>query len=374
MHIAIITNQTPLNYGANLQAYALQTYLEKQGCEAEVIDYAPDYYTDHLSLKHVGDPKFKKHFLLRWAYIFYKLPSRWRRINNFAGFQKHYLHLTARRYKSYDELLGYPPEADGYIVGSDQVWNTHGTRGYNPAFYLEFVKDSAKRASYAASMAIDTPISDRVKRDVFPMINKLQHVSVRESMTIDIIQPYVNKKIHHVLDPVYLLSADDWNRFTGMSDSKEGNYILIYPMGDGKDVVEKANVLAKHTGLPIYCISASKRSFPGVAKRFDCSVVKFVELFAKARYIVTDSFHGTSFSIIYRKVFWTCEVGHNNHRLVSLLQGFGLESRYVAKGEQIDATALSVDYALAEPCVKEAIAHSKAYLGMVIDDMKSEKK
>lgn len=370
MHFAIITNQTPLNYGANLQAYALQTYLEKQGCKAEVIDYAPDYYTDHLSLCYVGDPKFRKNLLLRWGYILYKLPSRWKRKRNFAVFQKQYLHLTSRRYKSYDELLGYPPGADGYIVGSDQVWNTHGTRGYNPAFYLEFVADSTKRASYAASMAIDEPISDRVKRDVFPMINKLQHVSVRESMTIDVIQPYVNKKVHHVLDPVYLLGAEDWNKLAGVSDAVAADYILIYPMGDGKDVLEKANVLAKNTGFPIYCISASKRSFPGVAKRFDCNVVKFVELFAKARYVVTDSFHGTSFSIIYRKVFWTCEAGHNNHRLVSLLQGFGLEDRYVSKDVELDPTALTVDYAYAEQRIREAIGRSKNYLRVVIEDMK----
>lgn len=372
MHIDIITNHTPLNYGANLQAYALQTYLEKQGCKAEVIDYAPDYYTEHLSLLYVSAPRFRKNYVFRWAYLLFKFPSRWKRIRNFSSFQKHYLHLTSRRYKSFEELLGYPPEADAYIVGSDQVWNTRGTRGYNPAFYLEFVKDCTKRASYAASMSIDEPVTERVKRDVFPMINKLQYVSVRESMTIDVIQPFIHKKVHHVLDPVFLLSADDWKRFVGITDGTEENYILIYPMGEGKNVVESAKALAKHTGLPIYCISASIKKIPGVTKRFDCSVVKFVELFAKARYVVTNSFHGTSFSIIFRKTFWTCEVGNNNHRLLSLLQGFDLENRYISSEDKIDVTAQNVDYALSEQHINESISRSKEYLAKIIDDMKQE--
>ena len=372
MRIAIITNHTPLNYGANLQAYALQTYLEQQGCKAEVIDYAPDYYTEHLSLCFVGDEKFKKNVLYRWAYILYKLPSKWKRMRNFANFQKHHLHLTDRRYKSFEELLGFPVGADMYIVGSDQVWNTHGTRGYNPAFYLEFVGDSSKRASYAASMAIDVPVTERVKRDVLPMISKLNHISVRESMTVDILQPYIEKTVHHVLDPVFLLNADEWRRLASAERTTKGDYILIYPMGDGQAVAEKARMLAKHTGLPIYCISASKRRFPGVTKRFDCSVIKFVELFANARYVVTDSFHGTSFSIIFRKTFWTCEVKSNNHRLKSLLQGFGLESRYVGKQDPIDVTALQVDYAPSEALIAEGISRSKAYLASVIEDTKPE--
>lgn len=366
MQIAIITNQTPLNYGANLQAYALQTYLEKLGCNVEIINYAPDFYTEELSLMYIGRNSCRRNILFGLFYILYKLPSRLKRRWIFAKFQKKFLNLTPKKYKSYDELLGYPPKADVYICGSDQIWNTHGTRGYNPAFYLEFVEDCSKRFSYAASMSLDTPITERVKRDVFPMINKLKHVSVRESVTAEIIQPYIQKKVYQVLDPVFLLNSEDWSTLELDKKKLHKQYILIYPMGDASNVLKNATILANKTKLPIFCISASKKRFHGVSKCFNCSIGLFLQLFSNASYIVTNSFHGTSFSIIYKKTFWTCEIGNNNHRIVSLLKLLGLEDRYIDKDSLLDLQTININYTNSLSHIDNAIKNSKDYLDKII--------
>ena len=137
MIIKTITCHDVYNLGASLQAYALQTYLQKQGHEVEIIDYKPDYLSGHFKLWGVYNPVYDKPFI-RLLYLLAKLPGRLmalRRKKAFDVFTKNYLHLT-RRYHSNDELKKDPPIADAYIAGSDQIWNTVFKNGRDPAFYL----------------------------------------------------------------------------------------------------------------------------------------------------------------------------------------------------------------------------------------------
>ena len=180
MKVGIITCHTPLNYGAMLQAYGLQQYLISKQCDPEIINYAPDIFFEELSLFYVGDLSIRQNLLKRVVYLALKMPFRIRRRFWFDSFKKNFLRIGARRFCSFEELESSELTYDSYICGSDQIWNTRGIRGWDPTFYLQFVKNKDKRNSYAASMSYDYPISDKVVEKVFPMICDLGKRSGRE--------------------------------------------------------------------------------------------------------------------------------------------------------------------------------------------------
>ncbi len=366
--IGIVTCHTPQNYGAMLQAYGLQQYLLEQGCFPEIINYAPDIYFEELSLLYIGDQRIRNNIFLRISYIVAKLYSRLIRRKNFKRFKHRFLNITRHRYKSYDELVNNCPVYDQYIAGSDQIWNTRGLRGWNPTFYLGFVKDTRKRHAYAASMSLDLPISEDVKSKVFPMIEAMNNVSLREEEITQTIQPFLRKQVTTVVDPVYLIGADKWRELSSHAKSETTKYILIYPMGDVHHVVDTALRLSQVKNLPIYSISASKRKIKGVDKQFDCSVEKFVKLFDEAEYVITNSFHGTSFSIILNKQFWSCEVEHNNHRITNLLNRLELGNRYISKQCTMDDTNDFIDFSSINVVLDNMINDSKLFLSKIIND------
>ena len=366
MKVNIITCHTPQNYGAMLQAYGLQTYLESKGTEVEIINYAPKIYFEEQSLMYIGNDRAKSNPLLALSYLLYMLPKRLKRRKIFNSFRKKHLHITKERYESIERLYLDPPIADQYICGSDQIWNTKGTRGFNPLFYLGFVKDIKRRNSYAASMSADFPLSDRVIGDVISHINNIEKISVRESFIQEKLQQYVSKPIVHVLDPVYLLNEDQWLLLANESKPLKEKYILIYPMGDNSSTYANAEILSKATGLPVYCITASNKKHNTVTKYLMPTVQEFLQLFKRAQFVITDSFHGTSFSIIFRKTFWSCQVNNNNHRITSLLDSLGLKDRYIPSEKEIIVNTKPIDFEKLEALLEEKIKKSKEFIKTII--------
>lgn len=157
MKIKTITCHDVYNVGASLQAYALVTYLRKLGHDAQIIDYKPDYLSNHYPLWGLGNPAYDKP-VIRELYNLAKLPGRLKARNGKAEYDRftaEFLPLTPRRYTSNDDLKQNPPEADVYFAGSDQIWNCFFPNGKDPAFYLDFAPAGSVRASYAASFAMD---------------------------------------------------------------------------------------------------------------------------------------------------------------------------------------------------------------------------
>lgn len=159
MKIKTITCHDVYNVGASLQACALVTYLRKLGHDAQIIDYKPDYLSNHYPLWGLGNPAYDKP-VIRELYNLAKLPGRLKARNGkrkaeYDRFTAEFLPLTPRRYTSNDDLKQNPPEADVYFAGSDQIWNCFFPNGKDPAFYLDFAPAGSVRASYAASFAMD---------------------------------------------------------------------------------------------------------------------------------------------------------------------------------------------------------------------------
>ena len=159
MKIATITCHNVYNYGASLQAYALQRYLSQEGHDVEIIDYKPYYLNSRYNWRHIPAESrlypYKDYVGTQCIYFLLKNRKIYKTIGRkrkFDDFRQKFLTLTDNTYTSAEELRATPPQADLYIAGSDQIWNTACENGKDAAFYLDFGSDDTRRISYAASI------------------------------------------------------------------------------------------------------------------------------------------------------------------------------------------------------------------------------
>lgn len=333
----IITMHCPLNYGAILQTYALQTHLQALELKVSVINYRPDYIVCDQSLMYIGDKQFKRNFVTKWAYRLFKAIPKIRRRRRFAIFAQNELRLTPT-YKTYEDILAAGLDADYFFCGSDQIWNVVSGAHKDPSYFLSFAPAGRKTISYAASGNLPLA-NEEVKEVTFPMINKLDCVSMREDSTIASIQPFIKKAIVHVCDPVFLLTGGEWRKlYKKYSNFKPcEKYVLVYPMANGgENTMEQARKCANQMNLPLYSISASQRKDNRADKQFDVSPYDFLSLIDHAECVVTNSFHGTSFSIILQRQFWTCVAEGSNQRITSLLGKADLTNRLIVGNNKVD--------------------------------------
>lgn len=352
MKIKTLTTYDVYNYGASLQAYALQTYLADSGNDVEIINYQPEYLTRKYDYKWVNPESWmSRNIVARCLYRVMKYLQRQTtlgRKRKFDEFNHKILKETKQKYLTYDDLCQNPPEADLYIVGSDQIWNVFYETGRDPAFYFDFVKKGAK-ASYAASFSylnIDNKNLERIRKS----LSTFEAVSVREYQGLDILNK-IGIKGTWVLDPVFLLSVDKWKML--MSDFKKTEpYLLVYDF-EGNSLLEKfAKNYAKKKGLKIYSITDT---YPRLYadKNFNCAGPKeFLSLIYNCDAFVSNSFHGTAFSIIFHKpVFVFNRHRHKvNSRMLSLMRLFELEK-----------------------CIINNISESKNAMSFVFDPIKIDK-
>lgn len=354
MKIKTITCHDVYNYGASLQAYALAKYLMSIGHEVEIINYKPNYLSNTYAIWAKPSEKYDK-ILLRQLYQIIKLPGRLtaqfsRRKKAFVKFKKKYLPLTKKVYKTYEELNKEPPEADVYFAGSDQIWNPLFENGRDPSFYLMFSPKKTIKASYAASFATDS-IDPAYYSQIQKWLNNLDFISVRESTGVSIID---QMKIHAeiVVDPVFLLPREEWTALEnemGLND----NYILVYDFDRSQQIKKYVIQYANTHSLKIYSIfpcGYSNREFR------DIGPCKFLYLIHHAKMVVSNSFHGTAFAIIYGIPFTVFDRNENiNTRMQDLLKILNLNQ----KNE-------SIDYSEVYSKLESYIYDSKKYIQKVV--------
>lgn len=232
----------------------------------------------------------------------------------------------------------------------------------DPSYFLRFAPAVRKKISYAASGNL--PLTDEVKTITFPMITSLDSISMREDSTIESIQPYIEKTITHVCDPVFLLDSNNWRelyrRHTSLKIKEK--YVLVYPMGNGaENTIEHARKVANHKKLPLYMISASQKRDSRVSKQFNVTPYDFLALIDNADCIITNSFHGTSFSIILEKQFWACVAEGSNQRITSLLEQAGIRNRLLV-GENMPDFSASDELLSAKQNLSAYISQSKSFI------------
>ena len=369
MIINTITCHDVYNFGASLQAYALQQFLEQKGYTVRIINYKPDYLNfqykfsifvhPYSPFKHYTDKSLLILYLYSLKRFISSIPS-WRRKLAFDRFTKQYLNLT-EKYSSYDELVNNPPIADTYIVGSDQVWNSITMlNGTDPAFYLQFADNSKNRIAYAASFGA-TSISELHTKQITEYLSSLNAISVRESTGVDIINK-IGLSATHVCDPVFLLSEVEWRDYLSIKIRPE-KYVLIYNLTSiNESLISDAKRTAKKLGIKLYSVS------PIFIKEADASFRnigpnEFVSFIFNASYVFTNSFHATAFSIISKREFCTYNYHStsNSSRMQSLLQELNLLERLNI--DDIDKTLSNpINYDLIDPLIKHMCDNGKQWL------------
>lgn len=362
MRIKTITCHDVYNYGASLQAYALQRYLLDLGHDVEIIDYKPDYLSFVYDFMGVS-PNWDGNLLFRWAYRFFRFPMRIRGLERkrvFDSFTKNRLRLTPSRYESNDELAQNPPGADVYIAGSDQIWNTSYKNGKDPAFYLDFAEKGAKRFSYAASFSTKK-IVPGYEDFVRAGLSKFDSITVREREGLEILRS-LGLKGEQVLDPVFLLSGELWDNFSGESHEEKG-YIFVYDLAGNPLLPKFAKKLSQKTGKKILAVrDNNKVSYADVIVK-DAGPCEFLAYLKNADYVVADSFHASAFALIFGKelfVFGRLD-GEINSRMENLLSLAECRERYI-EDENFDIEFRPLDFATISAKLAVEISVSKECL------------
>lgn len=348
MKVGIFTFQRAHNYGAVLQAYALKTTLEELGHEVKIIDYWPQYREkmykridlSFLRNRRMGIKERIKTFLLAF--------QKYRRYNRFDNFIKHYLGLNGEvLYRNPDSIVN---DCDIYVYGSDQIWRFNSYFkshiGFDPVYWGVYPSSEAKKITYAASMGVME--MDDVKLEFIQRhLGNFSAVSVREAKLAEIIRPIAHFSVYHVLDPVFLLTEEKWKTIVkrDRSDEVGGRYILFYHLLYSEEAIALVKSLSKKTGLKIVEINGGQKPmvFENGGKLSD-GPLEFVSLLAKAEFVVSTSFHGVVFSIVFKKQFYALGMGNNSSRVQSLLNALNIGDRLVDNGfEEIDGKE-SIDF------------------------------
>ncbi|WP_430972684.1 polysaccharide pyruvyl transferase family protein [Sunxiuqinia rutila] len=320
--VGILTLPFNANYGGVLQAYALQTYLIKLG-----------YDTTHI---YRDFPEKNKLTQLAKDIVKLLLGRSIRRAiegRNLARFFKEYVAPRTNRIRTKSDFKCI--EKYGFttiIVGSDQVWRKaciYGDLKMN--YFLDFVDGKVNKMTYAASFGIDEWQYDEDEtREIRKHIKEFQAVSLREKSGVELCEKYLGADAEHVVDPVMLLSADDYVEVVNKEQATIKGDCLVYLLDktDEKQAIVKD--ISDRFGYTPFSVNQSKRKWGLKVKP---SVVSWLRGFYEAKFVVTDSFHGCVFSIIFNKPFLI--IGNKERgiaRFISVLNDFGLEGRMITSG------------------------------------------
>ncbi len=363
--IGILTFHQALSYGAKLQAYALQNFLNEHGIDNEIVDYTCDFmYTHYIRPIRVEENKMVKQFIRSFLMLRQSSLDRKKSVE----FREKYMKLS-RPYteKNIADSSNY---YDAFISGSDQVWSPVCV-GFDPVYFLNFAKPEQKY-SYAASIGEKTLPEDK-KAAYKELLSDFQRYSVREGSATEIIKELNGRDAQVHIDPTLLLSAEQWDKIAvPCSQIPETEpYILLFNVKKPSRLFEYAIDLGKKTGLKVYYLQKDRlRKVKGVTYLDPVMANEFVGLIKNAKYVVTNSFHGTAFSIIYKKDFaieLDVEKGRNI-RSEELLHDLGIYGREITKTENPDpSTPVDWDY------VDERLAYhrknSSDYIKSIISDI-----
>jgi hypothetical protein len=342
--IAILTLQNSNNYGAMYQAYALSKHLENKGHKVFILDY--EMTRDNASLAdYLTHPvAFIQKLLYRKEQILSKflnkedvtqqLDRKKDFLHIFDEFRKNYLNITKEEH-NYQKLLSNPPKADIYVCGSDQVWAADFLFT-SPAFLLGFVPKGLKRVSYAASFGKNR-LESYLDNTFTKYINEFDAISVREKSGVKIVKNYSKKDVSHVLDPTLLLNKEDYSEIIDYSLVPDNPYIFVYKLNQSKELSDWLdsciNYMAKKDNIKVLAVSTNLvYPFDENWENLHPTPGQLLGLIEKSSFTITNSFHGTVFSIILQTKFLSMARDRykdkQNVRMEELLPNLGLENFY----------------------------------------------
>lgn len=330
--IAILTFHRANNYGAVLQAHALSCMIRKLGLDAQVLDYRP---ADMESFYHSPIPRTRnfKIFIILLIHRYLRDIATYRR---FAAFRRENMHISPETYRTSRDLTAANDIYDTFIAGSDQIWNPDIVKvqgkGADYSYFLDFVIDASKKKSYAASMGVSA-LSEDICTLYRDKLHDFATITVREHKAAELLKSLLGRAIKTVCDPVLLMTEKEWEQYEHPYELPCKDYVLVYAVGGGRDLLPYASRLAAEKNCTVYAIQPPivgavsgnrKQRLTGVGPS------EFVWLIRHAQAVVTTSFHGSAFSLLFRKELHVMQEdkakeNNRNSRFDSLFQYFGIQ-------------------------------------------------
>ncbi|MFO7972650.1 MAG: polysaccharide pyruvyl transferase family protein [Desulfobacterales bacterium] len=354
-----------MNYGATLQAFALQRMVASFGHEAVVINYEGATHQDlFVSWATAKGLILNIMTLLRYRSFL----SRRQRV---ADFRKRFLPFSSNSYASVSDLEKCVNHYGAFICGSDQVWRPNPNYEHCRVFYLDFAKQAAvKKIAYAPSFGVAS-IPSSFQNMIKPWIEDIPYLSVREETGKDIIAKTTERDAQVVLDPTLLMKKEQWDELVpGAFIEVETPYILVYSTSQRGLFSELIKHIKVKTQLPIVVLSLSSLNLIPLADRiiYDAGPCEFIKLFANASCVCTNSFHGIAFSVIYRKPFWSVPHDTANSRISDLLSRIDLSNRQVDAADQFPEEPLDIDFTVPSVLIEQERMRSIAFLEMALQN------
>lgn len=355
MKIALLTIWHERNYGAELQAYATIKILQQLGHEVEMID---------IRLSDMVKSTFK-HKVASFISMFGQGERSFNRFWN--------SHIpTTRRYKNIKELQNNSPKADVYIVGSDQVWNPDITKSFADIFFLNFGDEQTYRISYASSFGADTWTHPELKAYVQRQLNSFYSVSCREDSGVSLLNKEFGIDAQSVVDPTILL--DNYFELTG--PVAETSTLVYYPLSYDEELESYAQQLARRLSLEPININNHKLILNRLPWR-RTSIEQWVKNIAQAKFMITRSFHGLVFCLLYKRQFAILASRNGRgDRLVNLLKAVGLEDRFYSSTAAIEKDRpwnRTIDYVVVDRLIVEKRISSLDFLKMTLESIERRK-
>lgn len=344
MKIALITIHNVSNYGAVLQAFATKKILSQYG-EVETINYFNPHLPYQLDLirfkPSIHGIKMAIHDILR-------LKSRTKVVKKFKKFSESNLNLS-KLVTQQNIQNRITNDFEVYVCGSDQIWNpsiVSKDGKLDPIYFLSFANKKAKKISYASSTGGNRFTDSENKEKAKDLLKDFTTISVRESNTQEVLSQLLKREVFHVLDPTLLLSKEEWFEALEIDKnerSQKEDYILAYSVPRTLLMKKAVEFFAEKLGNKVVIIDQALKPFVKTDLHIrDAGPLEFIELFANASFVITDSFHGVCFSINFKKPF--VAVNGGGSRIESLLNLFGLKDRLINEEKNIHELSTEFSY------------------------------
>ena len=351
MKIDILTIHCMHNPGSVFQAYALQKYLSDK-YETRIIDYRPEYlYSENSNWK----------FALKKLLFGKEYKSR---AHKFDSFIFRELKLSDY-YKSYDELKNANFEADVYMTGSDQLWNSDFPCGNDGAYYLDFVK-TGKKVAYSTSVGkkdIDAH-NLQILKEKLPSFSA---ISVREKTNAEFLASELRRDIAWVCDPVFLLPVDQYMQFINRARAVSEPYVVVY-MSGASELLSIIVDYYRQKGFKIILAGGfTKRCYCDIHLK-DVGPEDFLSIIYEAEVVVSSSYHATAFCHIFHKDFVTLIPSKNGERIINLLNVSGLRNRGIEDDFEPSVVSIPINWHDVDEKLNNYISDSKKFLDMALGE------
>lgn len=335
--VCIVTNyRNTGNYGALLQAYALNRKIRDLGVECETLNFSAAeqngskwvrYYKRLKSFEFKSLATDLKRDVCK-ALVINKIKVRREALSRFRDSIPHTM------FYSHNELKTIKGQYDCYICGSDQIWRPTFEGNLVGIYWLDVISGDCVKASYAASLGVSS-LPGNVIDEVKQYLSSFDFISVREKSARDYLSVLTNKEIVVSIDPVFLIDRREWQKIAKRPDNHEP-YIFVYMIHGSRDLLKSISDFAKDYNLKIitfpymaYYFRANELTF-GDIKIFDAEPTDFLGYINGATYVFTDSFHATAFSILFHKDFFVSSANEKAFsRIKNLLSIAGLNNNSV---------------------------------------------